>query len=121
MGGDLPCLKVGTGDSGCELLLHVVPHAGRSGVAGLHDGALRVRLAAPPIEGRANAELLRWLAGALGLPRRAVTLAGGDLSRRKRVRIDCAPETLATWLRAQLAAGPAASAPTVKAPSKRGR
>lgn len=106
---DLPCLKADRAGTGCELWVQVVPNAGRTAVAGLHDGALRVRLAAPPIEGRANAELLQWLARALGLPRRAVTLAGGDLSRRKRLHVDCAPERLAAWLRLQLKeSGPAA-------------
>lgn len=102
---DLPCLRPGAAGDGCDLLVQVVPNAGRTAVAGLHDGALRVRLAAPPIEGRANAELLQWLARALGLPRRAVTLAGGDLSRRKRLHVDCPAETLARWLREQLADG----------------
>ena len=100
---DLPCLKASRIGAGCELLVQVVPNAGHTAVAGLHDGALRVRLAAPPIEGRANAELLQWLARALRLPRRAVTLAGGDLSRRKRLHVDCPPEALAAWLRDQLA------------------
>lgn len=102
---DLPCLTVGRAGSGCHLLVQVVPNAGRTAVAGLHDGALRVRLAAPPIEGRANAELQQWLARSLGLPRRAVTLAGGELSRRKRLHVDCPPDQLAAWLRSQLAAG----------------
>lgn len=102
---DLPCLKASRGDGGCELLVHVVPHAGRTAVIGLHDGALRVRLAAPPIEGRANAELLQWLARALGLPRRAVTLAAGGQSRRKRLHVDCPPATLSAWLRDQLDEG----------------
>jgi hypothetical protein len=62
---DLPCLKASRAGAGCELLVQVVPNAGRTVIAGLHDGALRVRLAAPPIEGRANAELLQWLARAL--------------------------------------------------------
>lgn len=105
----LPCLKVDHAGTGCDLLVQVVPNAGRTAVAGLHDGALRVRLAAPPIEGRANAELLQWLARALGLPRRAIRLAGGDLSRRKRLHIDCPAEQLAAWLRSQLdATDPAA-------------
>lgn len=102
---DLPCLKAGRTGHGCDLLVQVVPNAGRTAVAGLHDGALRVRLAAPPIEGRANAELLQWLARALGLPRRAVTLVGGDLSRRKRLHVECSADQLAAWLRAQLVAG----------------
>jgi uncharacterized protein len=105
---DLPCLTAGRAGDGCDLLVQVVPNAGRTAVAGLHDGALRVRLAAPPIEGRANAELLQWLARALGLPRRAVTLVGGDLSRRKRLHVDCSVDQLAAWLRAQLAANGAA-------------
>jgi uncharacterized protein (TIGR00251 family) len=100
---DLPCLTIGHAGSGCDLLVQVVPNAGRTAVAGLHDGALRVRLAAPPIEGRANAELMQWLARALGLPRRAVTLVAGELSRRKRLHVDCAPDHLAAWLRTQLA------------------
>lgn len=105
---DLPCLTAAREGNGCELLVQVVPNAGRTAVAGLHDGALRVRLAAPPIEGRANAELLQWMARVLGLPRRAVTLLGGDLSRRKRLHVDCSADQLAAWLRAQLAASGAA-------------
>ncbi len=97
-----PCL-VDKGTA-CELLLQVVPHAGRSGCAGLHDGALRVRVAAPAIEGRANAALLAWLAQSLGLPRRAVTLLRGESSRRKRVRLECPPAQVAAWLRSQQAA-----------------
>ena len=99
---DLPCLKaVG---STCELQVQVVPNASRTGVAGLHDGALRVRLMAPPIDGRANAALLIWLAGALGLSRRSVQLVSGDTSRRKRVSLDCPPAQVAAWLQQELAA-----------------
>ena len=61
---ELPCLKaVG---AACELQIQVVPNASRTQVAGLHDGALRIRLMAPPIEGRANAALLAWLAAWCG-------------------------------------------------------
>lgn len=101
---DLPCLKATPG--GCELFLQVVPNAGRTALAGLHADALRVRLAAPPIEGRANAALLQWLAKSLGLARREVRLVGGDLSRCKRVQIDCPPDRVATWLRTQGALNP---------------
>ena len=55
---------------------------------GLHDGALRVRLAAPPVDGKANARLLAWLAAELGCARRAVRLLRGDASRRKAVEVD---------------------------------
>ncbi len=87
----------------CELLVQVVPNAGRTAVAGLHDGALRLRLGAPAIEGRANAELQQWLARSLGLPRRAVSVRAGALSRRKRVHLDCAAAQVEDWLRAQIA------------------
>lgn len=65
------------------LAVSVVPNAKRSGADGLHDGALRVRLAAPPVDGKANEALIAWVAESLGLPRRAVSLVRGQSSRRK--------------------------------------
>jgi uncharacterized protein len=70
------------------LALHVQPGAKRTEVAGTHGDALKVRLAAPPVDGKANAELLRFLAGAFGVPRHAVTLLRGETSRQKSVRIE---------------------------------
>jgi hypothetical protein len=70
------------------LSLHVQPGAKRTGIAGLHDDALRIRLAAPPVDGKANAELRRFLADAFGVPLRNVTLVRGETSRQKRVRIE---------------------------------
>ena len=67
--------------------MRVVPRAGRSGVAGMRDGALLVRLAAAPVDGAANAELIEVLAQALGLPKRRIEIVGGDRSRSKRVRV----------------------------------
>ena len=58
------------------------------GIAGLHDNALKIRLAAPPVDGKANAELRRFLADAFGVPLRNVTLVRGEMSRHKIVRID---------------------------------
>jgi uncharacterized protein len=69
------------------LTLHVQPGARRTEVAGQYGDALKIRLAAPPVEGRANAELLRFLAEAFGVPLRDVTLVRGATSRRKVVRI----------------------------------
>lgn len=68
--------------------VRVIPRAGRSGVAGLRDGALLVRLAAAPVDGAANAELVAVLADALDLPKRSIQIVSGDRSRSKRVRID---------------------------------
>jgi uncharacterized protein (TIGR00251 family) len=66
--------------------VRVAPRAARTAAAGEHDGALKVRVAAPPVEGAANAELTRFLARALGLPRSAVEIASGHASKSKLVR-----------------------------------
>ena len=71
------------------LTLHVQPGAARTEVSGTHGDALMVRLAAPPVDGKANAELLRFLAEAFGVPRRNVTLLRGELARAKVVRVAC--------------------------------
>lgn len=63
------------------------PGARRSESAGEHDGALKVRIHAPAIEGRANDELLRWIAARLRIARRDVELAAGASGRTKRIRI----------------------------------
>jgi uncharacterized protein (TIGR00251 family) len=72
---------------GIVIAVRVIPRARRSGVAGTRGGALLVRLNAAPVDGAANAELIDVLAGVLGVPRRAITIAAGDRSRSKRVRI----------------------------------
>ena len=65
----------------------MIPRAGRSGFAGLRDGALLVRLAAAPVDGAANAELIALIAKTLRIPKRNVTIVSGERSRSKRVRI----------------------------------
>jgi uncharacterized protein (TIGR00251 family) len=70
------------------LALHVQPGAKSTEIAGVHGDALKLRLAAPPVEGRANDALLRFLADAFGVPLRQVTLVRGAGSRQKLVRID---------------------------------
>lgn len=72
----------------CLLPVKAVPNAPRSEVVGWLGDALKVKVHAPPVEGRANEELCRFLAEALGLPRRAVTVATGDTSRQKRLRLE---------------------------------
>jgi len=67
--------------------VRVVPRASRSEIAGVYDGALRVRVAAPPVEGAANEELTRTLARALGVPSRAVEITSGHASKTKLVRV----------------------------------
>ncbi|MBJ6765208.1 YggU family protein [Myxococcaceae bacterium JPH2] len=70
---------------GIELTVLVQPRASRTRVVGEHDGQLKIQLAAPPVDGEANAALVEFLAKQLGVPRRQVTLTAGDASRRKRV------------------------------------
>ena len=65
----------------------VVPRASRSEVVGEHNAALRVRLAAPPVDGAANEELIRVLAQAFGVRKSAVEITAGQVSKRKEVRI----------------------------------
>jgi uncharacterized protein len=86
----LPCLT----RRGDALLLDVIvsPNARRTRADGLHDGALRVRLVAPPVDGKANALLLDWLAAGLGLPRRRLRLVRGETARRKQIALDAADE-----------------------------
>jgi uncharacterized protein (TIGR00251 family) len=67
--------------------VRVVARASRSMVAGEHDGGLRVRVAAPPVDGAANEELLRVLARAFEVPTRDVLITSGHSSRLKQVRI----------------------------------
>jgi uncharacterized protein (TIGR00251 family) len=70
------------------LSIRVIPRASRTAVAGTRGEALVIRLAAPPVEGAANDELVDFLARILRVPRRDVTIVGGPKSRDKRVRID---------------------------------
>lgn len=74
-------------DGAIVFTVRVVPRASRSGVAGEHDGALRVRVAAPPVDGAANEELVRTLARALGVRQRDVEITGGHTSKLKQVRV----------------------------------
>jgi len=72
---------------GVELAILVQPRASRTRVVGEHDGLLKIQLAAPPVDGEANAALVEFVARQLGLSRRDVTLVAGDTSRRKRLRL----------------------------------
>jgi len=71
----------------CTLELKIIPNAPRNEIVGWLGSALKVKVHAPALEGRANDELLAFLAEHLDLPRRSVTLLRGDKSRQKIVRI----------------------------------
>ncbi len=84
---------------GDDLLLacHLQPKASTDAFAGLHGDRLKIRLSAPPLDGRANAQLRVFLAAAFGVSKSQVTLESGQQSRQKRVRIQ-RPRVLPTAL-----------------------
>jgi uncharacterized protein (TIGR00251 family) len=84
---------------GWLLAVHAQPGAKRSEVAGLHGDALKIRVAAPPAEGRANEELTSFLADALGIPKKSVTVVRGVASRRKTILVSAPQADPASLLR----------------------
>ena len=72
---------------GVILRLHIQPGAKKTEIAGLHGEALKIRLAAPPVDGKANASLIEFLARQLGVSKSAVELVSGETSRAKRVHV----------------------------------
>ena len=72
---------------GVVIALRVQPGARRTAIAGLHGGRLKVAVATPPTEGRANAALLAFLAERLGIPKSALSILTGAGSREKRIAV----------------------------------
>ena len=73
--------------AGWLLDLHVQPGAKATAAAGEHGGRLKLKIAAPPVDNKANAHLLAWLAAQLGVPKSAVRLVRGETSRQKTVAV----------------------------------
>ena len=76
-------IKLASKDSGVTFVVRVQPRATKSGVAGELDGVLKIRLAAPPVEGRANEELIRLLAELFDAPRQRIAILSGQNSKNK--------------------------------------
>lgn len=70
-----------------RLTLHIMPNAKHTGPAGLHGDALKLRLQAPPVDGKANDALVRYLAARLNVPRSAIAISHGHTARRKQIEI----------------------------------
>jgi uncharacterized protein (TIGR00251 family) len=70
-----------------DLAVVVQPRASRTEVVGWHGDAIKIRVAAPPVDGAANDELVRFLSKAVGVPRADVTISAGAAGRRKRIRL----------------------------------
>lgn len=79
------------GDRQTTLTLHIQPGAKKTEVAGEHGDALKIRLAAPPVDGKANAALIAFVADRLGVAKSAVSLKSGQTSRRKVLEVTAAP------------------------------
>lgn len=76
-------------DGGCLLLLlYATPRASKTRVVGLHDGRLKIQVAAPPVDGAANDAIVAYLASALGVGRGAVALVAGQTGKRKVARVE---------------------------------
>ena len=84
------------------LRVHIVPNAKIDCVVGEHGGAVKIKLRAPAVEGKANAALIRFLAEQLKLPRQSIALERGHRSRDKLIRIDgLTAEDVRTRMRAR--------------------
>ena len=89
-------IRFTTKDDSVTFAVRVQPRSARSEIAGEIDGALKIRLAAPPVDGAANEELIRFLAGHFRIPRKQVEIVAGTAARQKLVRLrgvaseDCA-------------------------------
>jgi uncharacterized protein (TIGR00251 family) len=68
--------------------IYVQPRASKTAIAGMHDGCVKVRLAAPPVDGAANAALVEFVAELLGIAKSRVRIAAGLTSRRKTVEVE---------------------------------
>lgn len=75
-------------DDDLIITCHLQPKASKTEVVGLHGDALKIRIKAPPVDGKANLELIRFLAKEFAVHKRDVILISGELSRHKRVRIN---------------------------------
>lgn len=80
-------IEISEKDGAVSFLVRVIPRASRSELVGEHDGALKVKLASPPVDGAANAELIKLLAKKIGVAKSDVAVIAGETSRTKRIAV----------------------------------
>lgn len=95
------CLRLDHKDARVILDISVSPNAKKTELVGWHDGALRIRLSAPPVEGAANEALKRWLSHELDIPQARVTLLRGASGRRKQWALEIDEASVVNWLSRQ--------------------
>ncbi|MBI5926327.1 MAG: DUF167 domain-containing protein [Aquabacterium sp.] len=88
-------------DQRVVLDISVSPNAKKTELVGWHDGALRIRLSAPPVDGAANDALRKWLSKELGIPQNQLELLRGASGRRKQWALCIEPQRVAAWLNTQ--------------------
>ena len=87
-GAENTLIKVTVKDNGVKFAVRVQPRASRSAIAGEQDGTLKIRLAAPPVDGEANEELIRFLSKLFNVARAQIVIRSGQTSRNKLIVID---------------------------------
>lgn len=91
---------------GCRFQVYVQPRASRAEIAGLHGDALRVRLTAPPVDGRANEALVAFLATQLGAPKARISIVSGATGRTKMIEVEgMSPQAVEARLQAVVGGG----------------
>lgn len=75
-------------DPSADLSVHIQPRASRTEVVGWHGDAIKIRIGAPPVDGAANEELIRFLARHAGVPKRAIRIVSGATNRKKRLEVE---------------------------------
>lgn len=103
-----PCLRTERKGEQTRVILDVSvsPNAKKTELVGWHDGALRIRLSAPPVDGAANEALRKWLSKELNVPQARIELLRGASGRRKQWALDLSEPMVIAWLSSQSALEP---------------
>lgn len=81
-------MNISEENGGVTFVVRVIPRASRTEIVGEIEGAVKVRVSSPPVDGAANLELIKLFAKRLSVPRSAVTIVAGETSKTKRLRVD---------------------------------
>lgn len=80
-------LRIGETEKGAVLDVRVLPRSSRCEIAGVQDGALKIKITAPPVEGKANKECVRFISGLLKIKKTAVSIIAGEKSKNKTILV----------------------------------